>query len=74
MAKKRKKAKKARKVKKRSVAKKKVSKDSCGGWILAGLLVGIGWGIYVDQVATYTLWGLGAGIVLALLAKAFKKK
>jgi len=54
--------------------KKKSRSDNIGGFFFAGpLMMGIGLGIYYNQVAVGTLVGLGAGFILFGLAKIFVK-
>ncbi len=66
------KAKRAKKAKRRVAAKKR-GKDQSGLWIPAGLLVGIGVGMYYDMTAVGTLIGLGAGFVLMAIHRMLKK-
>ncbi|MFC1787729.1 hypothetical protein ACFLZY_00720 [Patescibacteria group bacterium] len=42
--------------------------------IVAGLLIGIGVGLYLDEAAAGTLIGLGAGFLVAFVTNYFKKK
>jgi hypothetical protein len=48
--------------------------DRAGVMIPAGLLVGIGYGMLTDNVAAYTLIGLGAGFLGMALMYLFLKK
>ena len=48
-----------------------MAKDYSGMAIPAFLLMGIGIGLYVNQVAAFTLIGLGAGFLITFL---FSKK
>ncbi len=41
--------------------------------VLAGLLIGIGYGLYVDKTATWTLIGLGIGIVASVIVGIIRK-
>tara|TARA_Y100000310_G_C20295623_1_gene629238 strand:- start:308 stop:454 length:147 start_codon:yes stop_codon:yes gene_type:complete len=44
-----------------------MTKHNAGMAIPAFLLIGIGIGIYVNQVASFTLIGLGAGFLITFL-------
>ena len=41
--------------------------------VIAGLLIGIGYGISVNQTATWTLIGLGIGILAAFIVGMLRK-
>ena len=60
------------------MAKKKLKikkkEDVAGIWVPAGVLVGVGVGLMYNQVAAYTLIGLGVGFVLMAITKLLKKK
>lgn len=48
--------------------KKQKKKDDKSGWAIpAGLFIGIGVGLITNQVAGFTLIGLGAGFLVAYL-------
>jgi hypothetical protein len=60
---------------KKAIAKKemKFRDDASGVFVPAGLLVGIGTGMLLGQVAAGTLIGLGVGFLLMAIVKMIKK-
>ncbi|MBW3017455.1 hypothetical protein KY316_03705 [Candidatus Woesearchaeota archaeon] len=56
------------------MAKKKKDNNPAGLLIPAGVLTGIGVGFLLDDVAAWTMIGLGAGFVAMFIAMAVMKK
>jgi len=54
--------------------KTKRAGDSSGVFVPAGLLIGLGTGLLIGEVAGLTILGLGVGLGLMALFQHFRKK